>query len=77
MWDCCATRWKSPSMNAAIPGAGMAGSMASFTLPDDEIALLIAVITLDVEYELTSSWMGMSYEGTLEGMIVRACEKKG
>ncbi len=68
---------KKPVEECRHPGRWYGRVHGKVHLPDKEIALLIAVIALDVEYELTSSWMGMSYEGTLEGMIVRACERKG
>lgn len=49
---------------------------AEVDLPKDEKAFLTGILALDVEYELTTSWMGTKFVGTLEGMLIRECLKK-
>lgn len=50
---------------------------AGVKLPDNERAFLTGMLAIDVEYELTSSWLGIEFVGTLEGMLIRECKDSG
>ncbi|MEM8922280.1 MAG: hypothetical protein AAGD35_02185 [Actinomycetota bacterium] len=39
----------------------------------EEVALVMASTAFDVDYRITSSWIGVEFVGTVEGMIIREC----
>ena len=49
---------------------------ADVDLPKREKAFLTAILAFDVEYRLETGWMATKFVGTLEGMLIRACQKK-
>lgn len=50
--------------------------MSAVKIDKGETALLVGSMAFDVEYELTSSWFGTKFVGTLEGMLIRDCKKE-
>jgi hypothetical protein len=49
---------------------------ADVELPKDERGFLIGVMAFDVEFNPTSSYLGTKFVGSLEGMLIRHCEKE-
>mmetsp|Transcript_19499 Transcript_19499/g.31897 ORF Transcript_19499/g.31897 Transcript_19499/m.31897 type:complete len:221 (-) Transcript_19499:93-755(-) len=50
--------------------------MTSVQIDKEETALLVGTMAFDVYYELTTSWFGTKFYGTLEGMLIRNCQKE-
>ncbi len=50
---------------------------AGVELENGERAFLTASLALEVKYESDPSWLGMTYIGNIEGMLIRECKEAG